>query len=94
MSDLTISAEQLQSLIARAFDGCRGLADDPALDARRRNATRSKNWVEGLAAAFREHYRKDDPDVRVFSKYHADNRSDFTLNELLDDDRWERVGDC
>lgn len=50
----------------------------------KRNRQRSQNWVESLAIAFREAYSEDNS-VRVFSKYHKENRKEFGLNELLYD---------
>ena len=48
------------------------------------NRQRSINWVESLADTFRKVNQKKD-NIRVFSKYHDENRKDFGVNELLYD---------
>ena len=53
-------------------------------DLQRLHSARSQKFVESIATVLRKKYAFED-NYRVFSKYHADNRVEFNLNELLFD---------
>jgi hypothetical protein len=74
---------EVAKLIRRAYDLA---ARMPAISAgpQRLHAERSRNFVESLATECRLFYANAS-DIVTFSKYHAENRADFGLNELLYD---------
>ena len=63
----------------------------PHQDKKNLHHTRSRTWVNLLHEQFAEQYR-DFPDIKVFSKYHKENRADFGQNELLYDISVCRIG--
>ena len=79
----------VKQIIEIAFENARIKAfkeekEHPEYSKQKIHALRSQNWVESLAVSFRKVYNKD-VNVRVFSKYHTENRKEFGLNELLYD---------
>jgi len=63
----------------------------PDQDKRHLHHARSRTWINSLHEQFVEQYR-DFSDIKVFSKYHKENRTDFGLNELLYDISVCRIG--
>ena len=73
----------MRTLAENALAAAQAQPDDGAtLGAAHRN--RSKNFVESLAAEFRQRYAERD-DVAVFSKHYEANRKRHGLNELMYD---------
>ena len=75
--------EEIKSILKEALINANSLTKNSG-DIGKDNRERSKNFVEDVASSFRKKFKNQD-NVYVLSKHHAEHRDQFGLNELLYD---------